>query len=101
MVFNYFKNVDRQTLIEANYKMLSADLRDSIKTIQAPTLVLGTWIGLKQFGFTKEIVSQNYLDQYANMKNVTFEISDNSKHFIMLDDPEWLNNKIKGFLLND
>lgn len=100
-LFQYYSDSDKGTLIKAQYSMLSSDLRDVISQIDTETFVIGTWIGMQEMGFTKEKVQENMKSQYAKMKNITFAFSDNAKHFIMLDNPEWLTQKIEDFLSND
>ena len=97
-VLNWVLLSNRNALAEATYEMVSTDLRDSIKNIKCKTLIIGTWKGKEQLGFTKESAEKIFSEQYKNLRNKELTISDNSKHFIMLDKPEWLNKQIIGFI---
>ncbi len=82
---------------DAMYDMFTHDLRDNIASIDSPTLVLGTWIGYKEYA-TRDQVEQNFKTQYAKLKNAKIVLSDSSRHFIMLDDPTWLLGQMDAFL---
>ena len=44
---------DRQTTADAMHAVMTTDLRDSIASITAPTLVLGSWAGYQPMGGTE------------------------------------------------
>lgn len=81
------------------YDMMTTDLRDSLDKITSPTLVIGTWIGYKVYGVTREQVEKNFNDQYGKLKNYQLVLSDNARHFVMLDDPEGFFAATDAFLL--
>ncbi len=91
-------NSDRQTIAQALYEMISTDLRADIKNIKAATLVLGSWVSAKQYGITKEKTTQNFNNQYQNLKNCKIEIAETAKHFIMCDETKWFTDQIENFL---
>ena len=97
-VLQWMITSDRKALAEATSEMISTDLRDALKNITCKTLVIGTWIGKEQLGLNKESVKSMFENQYKNLKDKTIIISNNSKHFVMLDTPEWLNKQIIGFI---
>ncbi|MGA7837520.1 MAG: alpha/beta hydrolase [Ignavibacteriaceae bacterium] len=97
-VLSWFILSDREAIAEATSEMLSTDLRDSIKNIKCKTLIIGTWKGKEQLGFTKEVAEKIFTEQYKNINSKRIIISNDSKHFIMLDTPEWLNKQITGFI---
>ena len=97
-VLNWMTASNRNAIAEATYEMASTDLRNELKKIDCKTLVIGTWKGKEQFGFTKESAEKILNEQYKNLKDKKIIISDNSKHFIMLDTPGWLNKQITGFI---
>jgi pimeloyl-ACP methyl ester carboxylesterase len=98
IVLNWILDSDRASIAQAMYEVLSTDLRSKIAAIDKPLLVLGTWIGQKQLGRTKEMTYNLFQDQYRNVNNIEIKVSDNSKHFIMYDDPDWLISNIKEYL---
>lgn len=98
-LIDYYKKSDKKTIINSSLEMMSADLRKDLSAISAKTLVIVSLAGMKQFGFTKESLLVRVQSQFSEIKKLKTEIAENAKHFIMLDEPEWVNNIIKGFLL--
>lgn len=88
---------DRVAVANAMYEMMSTDLRQPISSIKAPTLVLGTWIGYKQY-VPRELSESTFKLQYAKLPGVKIVLADNAKHFIMYDDPQWLYARMDEFL---
>ena len=88
---------DRTTVANAMADLMGQDLRQDVARIKAPTLVMGSWIAYKNFG-TREQFLQTYQDQYRQLPGVTIEMADNARHFIMLDDPDWMYDRIDQFL---
>ncbi|MGC9973206.1 MAG: alpha/beta hydrolase [Bryobacteraceae bacterium] len=88
---------DRATLAQAQYEMLSNDLRVQVGKITAPVLVLGTWAGRERLGFTRDKVEQWLKEQYRALPRSTIVVSDRARHFVMLDDPAWLADQIARF----
>lgn len=83
---------DRKTYVHGYTDLLKLDLRPSLENIQTETLILGATFP------TREMTQQTFEKQYANLKNKTIELADNSKHFIMFDQPEWLYSQINNYL---
>ncbi|WP_420551974.1 alpha/beta fold hydrolase [Tenacibaculum aiptasiae] len=90
---------DRATIAQSTFELMITDLRPEIKKVTIPILVLGSWYGLKNYGFTEEIVKANYKNQFITAKNCKIKIAKKAKHFIMLDDPNWTLQEIKSFML--
>jgi len=88
---------DRTTVANALYEMTADDLRNDLARIQAPTLVLGSWIAYKQYG-PREMFEGVYRSQFAKLPNATITLSDTAKHFIMYDDPAWMYANVDKFL---
>jgi pimeloyl-ACP methyl ester carboxylesterase len=88
---------DLKTIGQAMYEMFTIDLQQEIAAIKSPTLVIGTWIGLKQYA-TREAVEGVFKSQYTKLANYEFALSDKAMHFVMYDDPEWLFEKMDRFL---
>lgn len=89
---------DSNTQAEVMYEMFTTDLRQVIASIDCPVMLMGAWIGYKQYGATHERVEKGYTEQVANIKNAKVEITDTAKHFIFYDDPAWFNEKMDAFL---
>lgn len=89
---------DRAITIEAMYEMLTTDLRGNLDRIRVPTLVLGAWAAYAQYGATKESTAALYRAQYAKLAGVRVEMSEGGYHFLMWDDPQWLQQQVRGFI---
>jgi len=89
---------DQKTVSNAVIDLLSTDLRHELKKIQTPVLVIGTWVGLKSYGVTESGVAQEFHQQYAGVRDLHFIMSDTARHFVMWDDPVWLDRQIDDFL---
>ncbi len=88
---------DRTAATDAMAEMFAADLRDDLPKITSKTLVLGSWIGFKDY--TDEAkVEANLKRQYSKLAGVEIHVSDNARHFIMWDDPKWMFGLMDNFL---
>lgn len=84
---------DRKTYVYGYTDYLKLDLREDLKNIDIPTTIIAA---TKPFG--KDVVTKNYQDQYANLKDYNFILAEDAAHFVMLDQPEWFLNTIKTVL---
>jgi N-formylmaleamate deformylase len=100
MIIGWGRRSDRIAEGNAMYDMMTTDLRSDVSKITAPAIVIGTWIGLKQYNVTREETEKNFRDQYAKLKGFQFVMSDKARHFVMLDDPEGFFEATDGFLFN-
>lgn len=96
-IVEWGKRSDRATVANAVAELLATDLRQDVSRIQAPTLVLGTWVAYKAFA-PREAIERNFASQYARLPGVRIEMADTARHFIMADDPAWLYDRIDRFL---
>lgn len=83
---------DRKTYVYGYTDLLKLDLRDKLKQVKAPTLILGASFP------SADTVRQTFTKQYANLDQKRIEIAANSKHFIMFDQPQWLSDHINNFI---
>jgi len=88
---------DRSAVSDAMYELFSADLRDELAKIKSPALVLGAWIGYKQYT-DHQHTEANLRRQYAKLTGADVRITDTAKHFIMWDDPDWMFAQMDRFL---
>ena len=51
---------DRETIGQAMFELMTTDLRDKLSSVSTPLLVLGSWIGGKDYGVTKEVTLTNF-----------------------------------------
>ena len=89
---------DRTITAQAMYEIMTIDLRDDVARIRVPTLVLGAWAAYAPYGSTKESTAAIYKAQYAKLDGVRIEMSEDGYHFLMWDDPQWLQSQVRGFI---
>ncbi len=90
---------DRSAATDAMAEMFAADLRDDLARIKSRTLVLGSWIGYKEYTDGPKTLANLKL-QYSKLPDVQIRLNDTARHFIMWDDPEWMFAQIDAFLNN-
>jgi len=88
---------DRSAVTNAMSELLAADLRDDLAAIESPALVLGAWIGFRQYT-DRERTEANLRRQYSKLEGVEIHVTDTASHFIMWDDPEWMFTRMDRFL---
>ena len=98
LAITWYLDSDNKTVAQAMYEMNTTDLRDQLDKIQTPVLVLGSWIAGKPYGATKNGALKSYKAQYIKLKQLRIDMSDKGKHFIMWDDPEFIQKWLKKFL---
>ncbi|MEQ8904471.1 alpha/beta hydrolase [Ekhidna sp.] len=86
---------DRKTYVYGYTDLLKLDLRPTLENIQIKTLILGATFP------TREMCQQTFEKQYTNLTNKTISLADDSKHFIMFDQPEWLYSQINSYLTSN
>jgi hypothetical protein len=91
---------DPATQGEVMYEIFSQDLRPLMGKIHSRVLALADWSAYKQYGATRESVRTNLLGQYKGLGQglLTIAINDDSKHFIMFDEPGWMYGQVETFL---
>lgn len=89
---NWILNSDRETYVYGYTDLLKLDLRESLKAITAPVLILGASFP------DRDVVMSNFSDQYDNLSDKTILIAPESKHFVMFDAPEWFYENVNAFL---
>lgn len=87
---------DRTAVTDAMVDLYTLDLREDVKKIQCPALVMGSYIGFPQA--TRESVEANLKNQYAKLAKVEIQVTDHAHHFIMWDDPDWMFGHLDRFL---
>lgn len=89
---------DRKTTAQAMYELMTTDLRPELPNVRNPTLVLGAWAGYAAMGSTKASTEGIFRAQYAGLEGVRIEMSEAGYHFLMWDDPSWVQSNIRDFL---
>jgi len=88
---------DPETVGEAISSLMSTDLRESISTIKSPALLIGAAGGFTQES-DKLAVKALYQQQLSKLNGAKLIMNNQARHFIMLDQPQWLAEQIVQFL---
>ncbi|MBV8328042.1 alpha/beta hydrolase [Chryseobacterium sp.] len=89
-VISWSMKSDRKTFAKMYCDFYNTDLRQTIKNIQCPSLIL-----LESFFVNLKPVIE---DQYKNLKNANMQYASKGLHFIMYDDKDWYFNQLNNFL---
>lgn len=89
---------DRATTTRAMYELMVTDLRPQLRDIASPTLVLGAWAAYAPMGSTEESTRKIFTSQYASLPGARVEMSKAGYHFLMWDDPAFVQSNIRDFL---
>lgn len=96
LVMSWVKRTDPVAAADAMFDMFTHDLRPDLAKIKSPALTLGSWIAFKDYA-TREDSEARFRKQYAQLKNCKVVMAD-TRHFIMLDDPQWFYRQVDDFL---
>ena len=89
---------DRATTAQAMYELMTTDLRANLAQVKSPTLVLGAWAAYAPMGSTKASTANIFRTQYAALDGLRLEMSEGGYHFLMWDDPTWVQATVRDFL---
>ncbi len=92
IIIQWMLLADRETFVYGYVDLLKLDLRDKLPQIKAEVLILGASFP------DKEVVKANYEKQYAKLAKKEMVFANNSKHFIMYDEPSWFYEQTNTFL---
>jgi len=84
---------DRNAVGQAVYELLTSDLRPDLAKLRQPVLLLGAGGALPAESMRPAVLNL-YQQQLAAAPKATLEFNWQSRHFIMLDDPQWMFNQI-------
>ncbi|NAS31571.1 alpha/beta fold hydrolase [Flavobacteriaceae bacterium R38] len=91
-IINWILKADRETYVYGYTDLLKLDLREDMKKVKIPVVLLAATYP------NKEMIKSNYDKQYKYLQNLEVFYADNSAHFIMYDQPEWFINQVKAQL---
>ncbi len=91
-------NSERSYIIEAQKLILTTDLREKIKEVKCPILVLTSSYIFKKVGLTDEQIKQRTSEQFKDNKDCNILINNNAKHFIMQDSKDWFIENLNKFI---
>ncbi|MBT34107.1 MAG: alpha/beta hydrolase [Thalassobius sp.] len=90
LILNWSLESDRKTFAEMYCDFANVDLRENIKNIKCPSLILLE----DYFKNVKPAIEA----QYKNLQTADLQYSTKGLHFIMYDDKEWYFNQLQNFL---
>ena len=91
-VKTWMTQADRKTFVYGYVDLLKLDSRPLLPSIQVPVLVL---VAGQPFG---PGALDTMKKQYETLPNKTFAFAADSKHYLMLDQPEWFVQQLSSFL---
>jgi len=87
LVLEMASTSDSRTVGQAMYELLTTDLRPKVSAIQSKVWLLGASGALPEA--QQAAAEAIYQQQIAPIANATLLMNTNSRHFMMLDEPEW------------
>ena len=96
-VMDMVKASDPKTVGYAIYSLMSHDLRQDIANITSPVLLLGASGGFST-DEQKTAMQTLYAQQLQTLPKAQLKMNTDSRHFIMLDSPKWLEDQVVTFL---
>jgi pimeloyl-ACP methyl ester carboxylesterase len=98
-ILAWFCATPRPLLARLSAEMAGSDLRPLLPKIKAATLVLGSWTLGRLFGLDRGGVEKRLQEQYNALQGCMIHMADRAGHFIMLDEPGWLEREVLAFLV--
>ncbi len=92
LLLQWMDQADRKTYVHGYIDMLNLDLRAAIANITIPVVVLGA------ANPDRNTVEKTYRGQYEQLPTTLFHYAENSAHFVMYDQPQWLLQKLKEYI---
>lgn len=96
-LIDWSMKANRETYVYGYTDLLKLDLRDKLSDINVETLILGAGAAYPDTA----MVRSNYESQYANLHSKQFLMAEQSRHFIMFDQPEWFYERVNAFLTDN
>lgn len=98
IVYKTIINSEKRYIIEAQKIMITNDLREGIKEVKCPVLVLCSSYVFKKNSLTDDVIKQRINEQFSGVKDCRILIIDNAKHFLMQDSKDWFIENLKKFI---
>jgi pimeloyl-ACP methyl ester carboxylesterase len=96
-VMSMVQTSDPTTVGQAIYTLMKHDLRQDIANITSPVLLLGASGGFST-DEQKTAMQILYKQQLQALPSANLQMNTHARHFIMLDDPKWLEDQVLTFL---
>jgi pimeloyl-ACP methyl ester carboxylesterase len=92
---------DRRVFASMMHELMTTDLRNAVGSIGIPITVLGSWAAGKAYGMTEDMAIRTFETQYSAIAGVRIRIAKTAFHFIMWDEPRWLEEQVDAFVKTD
>jgi N-formylmaleamate deformylase len=96
-ILNMAKASTPKAVGQAVYELLTTDLRPLVHNITGKVLMLGA-SGAMQNDTDRAAAKALYQQQISTIEHATLEFNHQARHFIMLDQPDWLTHRIANAL---
>jgi N-formylmaleamate deformylase len=96
-ILNMAKTSTPKAVGQAVYELLTTDLRPLVHNITGKVLMLGA-SGAMQNDTDRAAAKALYQQQISTIEHATLEFNHQARHFIMLDQPDWLTRRIANAL---
>ncbi len=93
LISKWMMNSDRKTYVNGYTDLLKLDLRADLNKINVPVSIIAA-----VYPFGKEMVAETYKSQFQQLDKYDIFFAEKSAHFIMLDEPKWLEEIIKSIV---
>jgi N-formylmaleamate deformylase len=91
------KKSDPKAVGEGFYELMTTDLRQPIKAIQTPVLLLGATAAIPD-AQQRAVMEDGYRQEVAAIPNHKVVFAPKAKHFIQLDEPQFFYAQVESFL---
>jgi len=98
-VMGYMERSDQAAVAQAMGDVAGSDFRPILAKVSAPVTVLAAWS--EGAPYSSDQLRAIYEGQYAGLTDVDVRVIANSRHFIMLDQPDAFANALGGVLTAD
>ena len=98
-VMGYMGASDQAVVAQAMGDVAGSDFRPILAKVGAPVTVLAAWS--EDAPYSSDQLRAIYEGQYAGLTDVDVRVIANSRHFIMLDQPDAFANALGGVLTTD
>ena len=88
---------DPKTVAQAFYEILTTDLRPMLKDIRSPVLLVGATAFATEHD-QRKAAEEKYRLQVATIPRHKVVFAPKARHFVQLDEPQFLFKEIESFL---
>jgi pimeloyl-ACP methyl ester carboxylesterase len=88
---------DPKAVAQAFYELMTIDLRDKLKSVQSPVLLVGSTSAAPD-SEAKKRLEEFYRAQVAAVPKHKVVFAPKAKHFIQLDEPDFFYQEVESFL---